>query len=354
MANSEGGADGPGSGGGVRDPLTPDQTLAVRALADSYFSRATKVAGGLVGVLGLLGIFALPRWVSMNAVEAAKDAVARSQEKLARVEREVEERARRAHATLEDLERRSAAADTLLREVEATAARQQRSVAEIEEMIRSGAREEVARRLAGGEFRSALLAAAMPVPVGSVLAWPSAKPPDGWAICNGDSFADASARERGWNVELLREALGGQGKNPYGDDRLPDYRGLFLRGVDDPDGPGGAAPANRDVDAAARLRPTDETTVMTGVGSFQPWSTGPPRSPFSSDSDGAHSHAWPGTGYGTSPGDGGGVSLNGHWEMKDHKKQLVSGGAHSHAIRRGGDSETRPVNSAVNWIIKVR
>jgi len=37
-----------------------------------------------------------------------------------------------------------------------------------------------------------------------------------------------------------------------------------------------------------------------------------------------------------------------------HSSSVMGLGAHSHRIESGGDAETRPVNVAVHWLIKVR
>lgn len=107
-------------------------------------------------------------------------------------------------------------------------------------------------------------------PAGTVVAFAgaSSKIPDGWALCNGEEVS----RDR--NSELfgvIGETYGaGDGKTTF---NLPDYRGLFLRAVDDPDGPGGRPAAGRDPDAASRK---DVNGNLGGaVGSRQGDSVGP-------------------------------------------------------------------------------
>lgn len=54
-------------------------------------------------------------------------------------------------------------------------------------------------------------------PVGAPIPWPSATPPSGWLICNGQTFNTAQ-------YPLLAKA--------YPSGRLPDLRGVFIRGLD--------------------------------------------------------------------------------------------------------------------------
>ena len=54
-------------------------------------------------------------------------------------------------------------------------------------------------------------------PVGAPIPWPSATPPSGWLICNGQAFNTAQ-------YPLLAKA--------YPGGRLPDLRGVFIRGLD--------------------------------------------------------------------------------------------------------------------------
>jgi len=197
------------------------------------------------------------------------------------------------------------------------------------------------------------------VPIGAVVpfAGPAAKIPAGWLLCDGASYPRAGVYAK------LFAAIGntygaGDGSDTF---RVPDYRGLFLRGVDDPDGPGGNEPAGRDPQAAERIQM--ETGDLAGdvVGSLQGDATRAPNSPFITLEGGAHSHSvmWSREG-------GGGMddvrhafqsSTNRYGETtvprQNDARRPEKDGAHVHVIdERSGDRETRPVNASVNWIIK--
>lgn len=159
------------------------------------------------------------------------------------------------------------------------------------------------------------------LPVGSVVAWPGQPGSlENWQVCDGRVF-DSS-----WDTEALRDALGSG--------RLPDLRGYFLRG---------AHPSEDHI--------SNEKRDSSGV---QGSSTMMPNS---------------------------GLRLKG-WEH--HHRTSLHGGIGSRAISLsvatgndgpqeknklniptskpmspapsivGGDKETRPVNVAVHWIIKVK
>ena len=109
-------------------------------------------------------------------------------------------------------------------------------------------------------------------------------------------------------------------------------RGFFLRGAHgagiDPDG--GREPGHR-----------------------QEWNTGMPKNPFTTGNiSNHHSHAYPTRHSGFPPG----VGPIGHFRRGDMANDATSqtgnsNQGHTHAVI-GGDTETRPVNKAVNYIIK--
>lgn len=151
-------------------------------------------------------------------------------------------------------------------------------------------------------------------PVGAVVAWPADKGliPAGWHVCDGREFANVP----GGVDSSLQSVLS--------DGRLPDYRGLFLRGLDhDRDGE-----PLRD----ASMRDPDRPRV---INSYQP------------DALAAHSHSI--------------TYAQAEWSCGTADARRVTkvdavganfGGRGNTGSNQG--EETRPRNRAVHWIIRVR
>jgi microcystin-dependent protein len=166
------------------------------------------------------------------------------------------------------------------------------------------------------------------VPVGSVLPFGGLATDQqlvalGWMICDGRPLAIA-------DYQPLYAAIG----NCNGGDRktyfnIPDYRGFFLRGVD-PTG-------KRDPDAAARTAPAGGAACGARAGSIQGWATGMPRNKFVVNV--------PHNPRGNGPAVGG----------KSPLLAFLSSPAPNlpFPANAGGDTETRPANAYVNYIIKV-
>jgi hypothetical protein len=162
--------------------------------------------------------------------------------------------------------------------------------------------------------------------IGSVFAWagPPESVPEGWVICNGDVIPwrdddDQLARKQLWN------ALKGRYGNPKGTKndtiRLPDYRGLFLRGLDY---------RTERADDEGR-EPYDRERWEKGkqVGDHQGPSVGP------------HDHHVPvGSGDGGPTATAAAVGFTRAGTVPVESDHL-------------DDKETRPVNRAVHWIIRV-
>jgi microcystin-dependent protein len=130
------------------------------------------------------------------------------------------------------------------------------------------------------------------VPVGSVMAYAGdvvdngsavrvPSPGSPWLLCNGAALNGLSA-----DYAALYAVLGARHGNgsdgPAGANfNLPDYRGLFLRGVDGPRG--------LDPDKNARVQNHPGGNVGNLVGSRQlPGTAQPTAGPFKTTSDGAH------------------------------------------------------------------
>jgi microcystin-dependent protein len=151
------------------------------------------------------------------------------------------------------------------------------------------------------------------IPVGTINAYAGTVAPEGWMFCDGSTFNGSTYPE-------LQTVLGGT--------TLPDLRGVFLRGLDN----------GRGVDTGRTIR------------SFQQDATARPNNSFTTNTTGAHSHTTALPRGDTNWSNGGGNSVWG-WSANRNWNSSVAGN-HSHTITGGGDSETRPINVAVNYIIK--
>ncbi len=157
------------------------------------------------------------------------------------------------------------------------------------------------------------------LPPGVVMAWAGETPPPGWLLCDGDAVSST-------DYPYLFEAIstthgnGSTDADPTTDFILPDYRGRFLRGVDDG--------AGRDPDVLGRSQMNPGGNSQGEVGSVQP------------DEYKSHQHGY--TSYGGRYQVWGAIS--GDWYWYNDSAQTTTGG--------GGGNETRPENAYVYWIIK--
>jgi len=214
------------------------------------------------------------------------------------------------------------------------------------------------------------------MPAGAMMAYGGATAPNGWLMCDG------SVVNRATHADLFA-AIGtaygaGDGSTTF---HLPDMRGRFARGVSG--GSGG------DPNAAQRTASNSGGNTGNAVGSLQQIATARPTTAFTSNTTGNHSHssgsagahshstssggthqhfggmrADGGSTFSTEPENGTGASLGllaipeggSHTHTTNtvisHTHSIGTTGNHSHSITGGGDSETRPVNVYVNWIIK--
>lgn len=175
------------------------------------------------------------------------------------------------------------------------------------------------------------------VPVGTVIAYASSvAPPDGWIVCDGRAVSRTE-------YEALFGALSihhgsGDGSTTF---NLPDYRGRFLRGVDNG--------AGRDPDASGRLAPAFGGNEGDLVGSVQSWSTGIPREGLQLSASGGHTHGYSGITQWGFVASGNAVPS----ARNDGQRTSQPAGEHSHTVT-GGDKETRPENAGVIYLIKAR
>ena len=167
-------------------------------------------------------------------------------------------------------------------------------------------------------------------PVGTILAFAagSDKVPDGWLLCDGGSYSQTEYADL---FDVIGTNWGGSG----GSFNVPDLRGTFLRGVDDPSG---SDAAGKDPDVADRTD-IDGDTVGGVVGSYQ------------QDAFQGHSHI--GT-YRSSVGSTGSKNDWGYSGIEATDGTLGVGDVAeygSYGVPRAS-SETRPYNAYVNYIIK--
>lgn len=178
------------------------------------------------------------------------------------------------------------------------------------------------------------------VPPGSIIAFAGPQPPAGWLVCDGQPVSRANYANL---FEAIGEAHGaGDGASTF---NLPDYRGRFLRGVDQGVG--------RDANAASRSASAAGGAIGDNVGSVQNGATALPEAGFVALEAGAHAHSYAdnsGWSCDVTPDDPD-TSCGESGLRSDLARTTDGAGAHSHNVS-GGDAETRPINAAVYWIIK--
>jgi hypothetical protein len=153
------------------------------------------------------------------------------------------------------------------------------------------------------------------IPVGTIMAYGgdtrnntvvTALNSQGWLPCDGRAYAAQEYPE-------LAKVIG----NSFGNLRVPDLRGRFLRGTDQG--------ATRDPDTGSR-RPENGGNAGDNVGSVQ------------DDEFRSHQHQ-----YTLFPGRRGGIASGDYWSTNDNAQTGPAGG-----------NETRPKNVYVNWIIRAK
>lgn len=165
------------------------------------------------------------------------------------------------------------------------------------------------------------------VPVGTIMPYVGTTAPVGWLLCDGSSIPS------GDQYEQLKSVLG----TTWGSTKVPDLRGMFLRGAG---GTGGGSLGAKQDDQ------------------FESHSHG--KGTLSTSSSGAHSHdLWLDLDL-ADPDDTGGAAEElyvNNGANEDFQEYTESSGAHTHTISgstasTGGAGETRPVNVSINYIIK--
>lgn len=156
---------------------------------------------------------------------------------------------------------------------------------------------------------------ALLVPSGAILAFGGAAAPAGFLLCDGSAVSRTT-------YASLFTAVGvsfGQGDNST-TFNVPDLRGRFLRGID--------ASQGRDPDAASRTAMNTGGNVGDNIGSIQ------------SDAFRAHNHTF--ESYATNTGSSSAPAL----------RDATVSNLQTENVTTSGGNETRPINAAVNYLIK--
>ncbi|MCB9639360.1 MAG: tail fiber protein [Myxococcales bacterium] len=179
-------------------------------------------------------------------------------------------------------------------------------------------------------------------PVGGVLGFvgTSSQIPAGWFLCDGRAVSRTTYKDL---FALLGTTHGaGDGSTTF---NIPDYRGRFLRGVDNQTG--------RDPQSGTRTASFSGGAVGDQPGTLQDWSTARPRVPFQTNTTGNHSHY---TSFQNDDFDGCCTGTRGLEDdgsgARNQNLPTNATGDHSHTVSSGGDTETRPANIYINFMIK--
>jgi len=159
---------------------------------------------------------------------------------------------------------------------------------------------------------------------------PGFLPCDGTAVSR-TTYADLfAAIQTSWGA--------GDGATTF---NLPDFRGAFIRGVDDG--------THTDPDAGGRHPIEPGGSTGDNVGSIEFYATALPTSgTLATSTAGSHQHNVPHL-----PNDSSWYQIAGsHYAQWNNGGTATSNdGLHSHTISTGGDSETRPVNVYVDYMV---
>jgi len=197
------------------------------------------------------------------------------------------------------------------------------------------------------------------LPSGSVQAFAGSTAPDGWTMCDG---AAVSRTTYAALFAVIGTTYGvGDGSTTFD---LPDMRGQFLRALDDMGTAAGAA--NVDVDGTARTvgQTQSNATRKNGLTATTTSTTGTTSISGSAVSNGAHTHNI--TNY-QDNAQHGARSRSTNGTTDNGTQATASGGAHTHTLSgttgtptttstttvQNGDTETRPQNMGINYILKL-
>lgn len=176
-------------------------------------------------------------------------------------------------------------------------------------------------------------------PIGTIVAYAGGMDA-GWLEQQGWLYCDGRPLEKSAYANLFF-VLG----TNYGGSRttfnLPDLRGRFQRGVD----------LNSGRDPQVKSRPASGQGGLSGdnPGSVQAYLTARPVKDFVAATAGAHTHPVP-----HAPTDNNAYAVLGsHYGIwNNDTAKFNEAGEHTHTIASGGDTESRPINKYVYFLIK--
>lgn len=190
-------------------------------------------------------------------------------------------------------------------------------------------------------------------PAGSITAYAGDTPPDGWLLCQGQELSKTEYPELyaaigdGWNTATNPTSGAAYAAPAAGSFRLPDFRGSFLRGAGNPAQGDNTALAGYQVDKTAKnglglgwtsttLNSNSVSPQITNYDGQGDWQIS-----NSTGTSAQYRIPWVNTGI--------------------DRSERVRAASHYHSINKNSfntnqtwaqDSETRPLNQGVNYIIR--
>jgi microcystin-dependent protein len=178
------------------------------------------------------------------------------------------------------------------------------------------------------------------VPAGTILpfAGPKSKIPFGYLACDGATYNTS-------DYPVLFNVIGASWGGSGSQFKVPDLRGMFLRGVSEG--------SNVDEDKASRAAIATGGNSGNDVGSVQTEGTKSHNHSGTTSTDGNHTHDWK---HGTEGDDSGSGGSNNEFTLAGGTTTdvMTTNGDHSHTFTTSssGGNETRPDNAYVYFIIK--
>jgi microcystin-dependent protein len=191
------------------------------------------------------------------------------------------------------------------------------------------------------------------VPTGTVLAFAGTSAPSGWLLCDGAAYSQTdyaalfAVLGSTYNTQTNPTTNAAWATPTAGTFRVPDYRGIFLRSSGQASGQTAVTVGGHQGQATAKNGLANTASSVSG----------------SATSAGNHTHTLTfygngggAAGYGAAAGDSS-VPLS---DRGPTSSGVQTTGAHTHPLSGTadaqtitGDSETRPINKGVMYIIKV-